>query len=257
MIRFGVCATFDKLNDIMDAGFDYIEPKLSYVAAMSDDEFEEAEKRIAASPLQAEAFNGFLPSALKIVGEHVDMDAIAAYADKALGRAARLGGKVAALGSGKSRCIPNGFPRDTAIRQLREVFCLCAAIGDKYGIAVALEPLNHRETNLINTVAEALEICRLADHPNGKCLADFFHVSQSGESLNAIRNSGNRIIHIHLANPNRDMPVSETDINLCHQWAQALKDCGYEGRLSLEGHYAPDYKADITRTRKILDLFNA
>ena len=78
MIRFGICAKFDKLNDIIKAGFDYIEPSLSYIAAMSDEEFAEAEKLIAASPLKAEAYNSFFPSSIKVVGENVDADAITA-----------------------------------------------------------------------------------------------------------------------------------------------------------------------------------
>ena len=35
-----------------------------------------------------------------------------------------------------------------------------------------------------------------------------------------------------------------------------LKDCGYAGGMSLEGRFEEDFKADYTRTRKILDLFN-
>ena len=134
MIRFGICAKFDKLNDIIKAGFDYIEPSLSYIAAMSDEEFAEAEKLIAASPLKAEAYNSFFPSSIKVVGENVDTDAITAYMEKAFSRASRLGGKIAVLGSGKSRNIPEGYPYESAYRQFCEVFDLCATIAGKYGV---------------------------------------------------------------------------------------------------------------------------
>ena len=62
--------------------------------------------------------------------------------------------------------------------------------------------------------------------------------------------------HTHIAAPDRTMPATDSDIAQCKVWAQALKDCGYAGRMSLEGKFAEDFKADIARTRKILDLFN-
>ena len=74
--------------------------------------------------------------------------------------------------------------------------------------------------------------------------------------LDAIREAGDLLVHTHIANPQRDMPHSEEDLALCKQWAQALKDCRYSGRLSLEGHYAPDFKKDIADTRKVLEIFN-
>lgn len=255
MIRFGVCAKFEQLDAVIDSGYDYVEFNLSKVAALSDPEFAELEKRIQNSPLKAEAFNGFFPADFPIVGENAVPEAIAAYAEKALSRAVRLGGKVAVLGSGKSRNIPENFPYSSAYRQLCDAFALCAEVADKYGMVITLEPLSSRETNFINTVAEALEICKQVDHPGGKCLADFFHVSQSGESLDAIRTAGALLAHVHIANSKRDMPHSEEDIEICALWAQALKDNGYSGRISLEGHYAPDFQADITQTRKILELF--
>ena len=256
MIRFGVCTKFDKLPLLEKAGYDYIEFALSSLEKRSEEEYAEIVRQVDASSLQVEAFNGFFPADIALVGPAVDMERIAAYTEKALRRASRLGGKVAVLGSGKSRNIPEDFPYETAYQQFSEVFDLCANIAGKYGMTVALEPLNPRETNFLTTVAEGIALCEKVDNPHGKCLADFYHVSQSGETLDAIRSGHAWIVHTHLADPDRDMPESEADIAICRQWAQALKDCGYEGRMSLEGHFSADFEADITRTRKILDLFN-
>lgn len=256
MIRFGVCTGIENLGAVEEAGYDYIELNLYKLASLSEEEFAAWEAQIRASSLKAECFNCFCSSSLRLVGEDVDPEAIAAYAEKAFSRAARLGGKIAVLGAGKARNIPEGFPRDEGLRQLSAAFDLCAAVAGKYGMTLVLEPLNARETNLVNTVAEALSICQQVNNPHGKSLADFFHISQSGEPLDGIRNAGPWLAHVHLADPDRDMPEGAEDIALCHQWAQALKDGGYQGRLSLEGHYAPDFSGDITRTRKILDIFN-
>ena len=53
--------------------------------------------------------------------------------------------------------------------------------------------------------------------------------------MDAVREGQDWIVHTHLAAPSRYMPESEEDIAICKQWAQALKACGYEGRMSLEG----------------------
>ena len=39
MIRFGVCAKFDQLDAVIEAGYDYVELNLSKVAALREDEF--------------------------------------------------------------------------------------------------------------------------------------------------------------------------------------------------------------------------
>ena len=256
MIRFGVCTKFDKLPLLEKAGYDYMEFALSSLEKRSAEEYAEIVKQVDASSLQVEAFNGFFPADIALVGPAVDMERIAAYTEKALGRASRLGGKVAVLGSGKSRNIPEDFPYETAYQQFCNIFDLCANIAAKYGMIIALEPLNPKETNFLTTVADGIALCKKVNNPHGKCLADFYHVSQSGETLDAIQDGQGWIVHTHLAAPSRNMPESEEDIAICKQWAQALKACGYEGRMSLEGHFAADFEADITRTRKLLDLFN-
>lgn len=256
MIRFGVCTKFEKLPLLEKAGYDYMEFALSSLEKKSEEEYAEIVKLVDASALKVEAFNGFFPADIALVGPEMDLDRIAAYTEKALCRAARLGGKVAVLGSGKSRNIPEDFPFDTAYQQFCQVFDLCANIAGKYGMTVALEPLNPKETNFITTVAEGLAICKQVNNPYGKCLADFYHVAQSGERLDAVREGHDWIVHTHLAAPSRYMPESQEDIAVCKLWAQALKDCGYQGRMSLEGRFAEDFEADITRTRTILDLFN-
>lgn len=257
MIRFGVCTSADRLDAVIEAGYDYIELGLAKIAALGEEEFAALEERIRTAPIKAETYNGFFPGEIPIVGEQVDMDAIAAYVEKALSRASRLGGRIAVLGSGNSRRVPEGSSRDTARQQFCAVFDLCSNIAGKYGMAVALEPLRASECNFINTVAEGMDICKQVNNPNGKCLADFFHVYQSGESLDDIRFSGGWLIHTHLAAPDRSMPTTDSDIAQCKVWAQALKNCGYAGRMSLEGKFDADFQTDIARTRKILDLFNA
>ena len=257
MIRFGVCGSIDKMPIVKEQGFDYLEMSFSSLVAMSEEEYIKVLEMTAQYDMKVEAYNGFFPGDIAIVGENVDYDVIAAHAEKGMKRAAALGGKVAVIGSGKSRTIPEGFDYDTAYGQFAKTLRICGEIAAKYGMTIVVEPLQTKETNLINTVAAGMEICKRVDHPAVKCLADFYHVFRSGESLDAIREGKEMLAHLHIARANEDrcMP-GEEDIPQVREWAAAVKENGYSGRLSLEGSYPGDYAECLGRTRKIVDIFN-
>ena len=257
-MRFGACVDYKWLPQLQKAGYDYLEYNLSRIATMSEEEFTELQKTIATSPLKIESYNGFFPAGTRLTGPDADYEQIREYTEKAMVRASKLGGKVTVLGSGSARKIPEGFDFDTAYGQFAAILELCGSIAAKYGITIALEPLRCAETNLINTVEQGLELCRKVNHPHVKCLADFFHVYSNGESLEAIRSSENWLAHIHLAraNPDRHVPYPE-DLETCRQWADALRECGYHSRISLEGAFEPTIPEALSRAREILKVFEA
>lgn len=256
-IRFGVCTTFDKIPTLIDAGYDYIEYGFGNLVKMTDEEFEQAKETVNKYKFYAESYNGFCPGEIRLTGPDVDYDVIAAHAEKGMKRAAQIGGKVLVIGSGGSRNVPEGFDFETGYNQFAKVLGLVGDIAAKYGMMVVVEPLRTEETNLINTVAEGIEIVKKANRPNVKSLADFFHVYKSGETLDAIRYNDGWLGHLHLARANEDrsMPYEE-DIPKVEEWAAAVKESGYEGRLSLEGGYRPEFVECMHRTRKIIDCFN-
>ena len=258
-IRFGACVGTDigKIAALKKSGYDYAEVSLSAVAAMSDEEFESFAARTAAIGLPVEATNGFFPADIKLVGDDADCVVITEYTEKAINRAAWLGVRVCVLGSGKSRAIPEGLDRNTAEQQFVHVLRLCGTVAKKYGITIAVEPLRTAECNFINTVRDGLEICARADHPNVRCLADFYHVFMNSESLDAVAGAGRMLVHTHIAraNPDRLYPHCDEDEQACRQWAQALRDCGYSGRMSLEGSSGDDFAAMIEKATHLLKIF--
>ena len=68
MIRFGVCTKFDKLELLEKAGYDYMEFALSSLEKKSEEEFAEICQQVDAASLQVEAFNGFFPADIALVG---------------------------------------------------------------------------------------------------------------------------------------------------------------------------------------------
>ena len=256
-MKFGVCCIPEQFEIVKKAGYDYVEMPLCIIADKTDKEFEEYVRPLKECGLMAETFNSFFKSDMRIAGGKVNYSYINDYAEKSFSRAASIGGKVAVFGSGKARNIPKGYDRSRAEEELFNSLNICGDIAGKYGLRIAIEPLNDEETNFINTVGESLEFCRRLNNSNVGVLADFYHVYKTGESLEAIENAGDMLLHVHLARANDDrlIPNIEEDADTCRKWASALKKCGYNKRISLEGLYRPNFEKSIENARKILELF--
>lgn len=256
-MRFGVCTgDINRFSLIKAAGYDYVEFPMTELVKMSDEAFAAFAAKVEEIGIPVESYNGFFPPELKIVGNAIDYDAIEAYAEKGFSRAAQIGGKVAVIGSGGARRIPEGEGYEENFARFAKTLAVCGEVASRYGMYVTVEPLNDKETNLINSVAEGLEVCRKANHPAARCLADFYHVFMSGETLDAIRGAGDMLGHVHLARANEDraMPYAE-DVPQCEEWAAALKACGYDARISLEGNFLPSFEEAVARCREIVKVF--
>ena len=260
-IRFGACigTDTDKLAALAAAGYDYAEASIQAIAAMTDDEYESFAVCAKSCPITVEACNSFFPGEIKLVGEDMDPAAVASYTEKALDRIARLGVKIAVLGSGKARMVPEGFDPKKAEEQFAQVLRICGDIAVKHDITIVVEPLRTGECNFINTVADGLVMVKKADHPTVKCLADFYHVFMNGETMDAIKTSAGELRHTHIARANADrlVPHCHEDEAACRIWAEALAACNYSGRLSLEGSFGDDFEGMIQKAKKYLSLFNA
>lgn len=256
-MRFGVCTSFDNIPALIDAGYDYLEFNFTSLVEMSEEEFKHAKATVEKYNFYAESFNCFFPWNIRLTGPDVDYDLIASHIRAGMSRASALGGKICVIGSGGSRKIPDGFDFDTGYNQFAKVLEIAGDIAAEYGITIVVEPLQADETNLINTVEQGIEIVKKVNKPNLKALADFYHVYRSGETLDAIRNNEGWLAHLHLARANDDraMPYEE-DIPKINEWAEAVRESGYNGNLSLEGSYLPEFDECMHRTRKIIDCFN-
>ena len=254
-MRFGVCCNSSRFAEIKKAGYDYGEMCLSAVAALSEEEFCRVKAEVEASGIAAEAFNGFFPGTMRLTGPDTDFHAIEAYANAALKRASLLGGKIAVLGSGGPRRIPEGFDRSIAGAQFLRVLQICGKAAAENGMTVALEPLNKLETNIVNTVEEGAYFVRAAGEAGTKLLADFYHVFREDEPMSHIEAAGDVLVHTHLArgNADRKMPKEE-DTDTLRTWAEALSAAGYEGRMSLEGDME-NFSETVLKTRSLLNVF--
>lgn len=262
-MRFGVCIgscigeNAYKLEKLKQYGYDYAELGLSTVAEWTQEDIAAARAEMDRLGIYGEACNGFFPFEKGyLTGKDMDLAVVEEYTRRALGKAARLGLKVAVLGSGKARYINDESDRAAGEERFVQVLRIAGDIAAEYGVEIAIEPLRYGETNFINTVADSLEMVKRADRPNVFTLADFYHVAMNEEPLDTIRSCGDLLRHVHIArsNPDRMMPVNPEDQPACAAWAAALKENGYDRRISLEGGLG-DMDETLPKMRQVLKQF--
>ena len=123
---------------------------------------------------------------MKAVGPQADRERIRRYIVKAGEAASRIGVEVAVFGSGGARAIPEGWDRPRAEEQMQEWLGMIAEEWQGTGVTLALEPLNRKESNLINSVKEAVELVKDINSPIVRVLADFYHMDEDNEPLETI-----------------------------------------------------------------------
>src|SRR5689334_1434135 len=164
-IKIGVC-TRDGAS-AAKFGFDYIEPAAAEIAAMSEDEFRDYSEDVRSLSIGCRAFNSLIRRPdLKVVGNEVSLSAVRDYLEPCLARCKHLGASIVVWGSAGSRNVPEGFSRRRANEQIAEFLRMAGDIGRNHELVVAIEPLRHQESNILNTGAEALEMVRTVKNSN-------------------------------------------------------------------------------------------
>ena len=134
--------------------------------------------------------------------------------------------------TGKTRMLSDAARKeqfDWAVESLRNVGEYAAT----KGVGLAIEPLNRFETDLINTIDQALDLCRAINLENVGLLLDTFHMNIEEKSIgDAIRRAGNFVRHIQVSENDRGTPGS----GQVH-WEEfyiALSDIDYTGWIVIE-----------------------
>jgi sugar phosphate isomerase/epimerase len=232
-MRFGLCTGPDNLELAGRLGFDYIEFSVASVAALSDEEFSALKAKVGKGPIKPERFNVLFPGTIKLVGPEAASGKIRDYLETAFDRVKALGGTVVVFGSGRSRAFPEGTPFKESYQELVKAGKLIGEIAGKYGITIAIEPLNRSETNCINSVIEGAMFEADIDSPHVGLLADLYHILKEKEPLEDIP-AVKDLKHTHVAVlEGRAFPIApDRDVTA---FFEALKKAGYSGTMSIEG----------------------
>ncbi len=232
MNKIGWCMGIEKAEFLADKGFDYIECPLSSLPIEDERALEEKLPKFLDSPLRVRAMNLFFPPGIMAVGPQADLERIRRYVSKAGQTASQIGVEVVVLGSGRARSIPESWERRRAEAQMLDLLGIVAEEWRGMGITLALEPLNRKESNLVNSVAEAVLLAKQIESPIVRVLADFYHMDEEDEPLETIVKHRDWIAHIHVADTGRLTPG--TGKYPYGRFARMLKEINYAGLISAE-----------------------
>ncbi|OUM02701.1 sugar phosphate isomerase/epimerase family protein [Variovorax sp. JS1663] len=123
---------------------------------------------------------------------------------------ALMGGRYLVHGSPRQRSVPPGESREAALERARACLAAAAQAAAQCGIVYCIEPLSRVETDLVNTVAEAVELVQTIDSPAFRTMID---CSAAGQvELEDIPTLMRRwmptghIAHVQVNDPNRRGP---------------------------------------------------
>lgn len=120
------------------------------------------------------------------------------------------------------------------------------------GVVLGIEAINRYETDLVNTAAQAAAMADDVGESGVGVLLDAYHMNiEEKDVADAVRSTGPRLVHLHVAGNDRGVPAAGT-----LAWDAlfaALRDVGYDGRVTLEMFVRAhvDVSPDLTVWRDI------
>ena len=106
-------------------------------------------------------------------------------------------------------------------------------IAKKYGLDIALEPLNRFESDLINTSKDVVRLLDEINETNMKIILDGFHMTIEEQDIRkAIQTAGDRLIHVQVSENHRGIPG--TGLTPWDEFAKGLTDVNYAGAMVIE-----------------------
>jgi sugar phosphate isomerase/epimerase len=250
-MRIGCCGGIADAPLVRDAGFDYIElPTGALMSATDDAAFRRIMENVGAMGIPVEVCNVFIPATMKITGPNVEREPLWQYAATALQRMGEIGVRVCVFGSGGARAIPEGFDRAQALDQLAAFLDHVQETSTRHGVRVVIEPLNRKESNVFNSVAESDEF-NVARGLNGiGVLADLYHISVEGETYDGMIAAGERLGHAHVADADRSAPGEGAAADYAG-FFRTLRAMGYPGTISIEARWRVTVRDELRGTEEM------
>lgn len=160
---------------------------------------------------------------------------------------ALLGGSYLVHGSPKQRSVPAGSTREQAWERARDCLARAAAAAAASQVTYCLEPLSPRETDLFNTVGEAVRMVQEVGSASLRTMIDCSAAGQAeAEPVHALMERWlptSLVAHVQVNDPNRRGPgQGALDFGPILQVLARMEDAGhFPGIVAVEPFdYVPD-----------------
>ncbi|MCC7147409.1 MAG: sugar phosphate isomerase/epimerase [Phycisphaeraceae bacterium] len=246
-MRLGCCGSIPQAGEIKQAGFDFLEVNVQQVLRgdLDDQAYLAAAPKPDQLPLPIEAANCLVPGSMPLIGPARNLDLIRQYMTRVAARAKRLGIARLVFGSGGARRRPEGVEPRVADDHLAEFLQIAGDLCGQQQVMIVIEHLHRGETNTLNSLAQARELADRVNHPHVAVLVDSYHFSLEKEEDEALLELGNRLAHVHIAEPvDRLQPLAHADTPKADQaydfehFFSLLWKIGYQQRISIESQWS-------------------
>jgi D-psicose/D-tagatose/L-ribulose 3-epimerase len=250
MSVFGVIAPSARTETAVAAGADYVEPTIAGNVAVPDGDG----WRLAPAyeGRRHPSFAILFPGDLLVSDPGFPAQRVTAYVDAVLPLVASVaepGAKIV-FGSGQARTVPDGVERAAAEARFADVLRKTRDRATGLGLRIMLEPLHRGETNLVNSIGEAVTFLDEHGVDGVPVVADLFHIQLEHEPFAALHEHADRIGHAHIADTGRrylgsgDWPWPE--------FVRELRAVGYDGAISLECIWGDDFGTEVRSSLEAL-----
>ncbi len=159
-----------------------------------------------------------------------------------------LGGQIMIHGSPAQRNIQKGWNREECWKYAVDIFSNCTSEMEQNNVIYCIEALTGKETNILNSISEALKMVADVDHPNFQTMVDTkAAAAENKPHVDVIAEAGKAMRHVHVNDPNLRGP-GFGDLQFA-SILRALKDRHYDGYISVEVFdFKPDAKTIAARS---------
>ncbi|MBA7666288.1 hypothetical protein ES703_74367 [subsurface metagenome] len=157
-----------------------------------------------------------------------------AYLDKLIDFCGDLGGSCMVFGSPGQRST-RGISIEEAKKYFVEGLAGVADHAQERRVKILIEPLGKSVTDVVNTMAEALELAKQVNHPAVQIIFDFHNTPDETEPFAVLlRKYYNHIYHVHVQEMDGKHLGTATAVDDYVKAFQTLKDLRYDKWISLE-----------------------
>jgi sugar phosphate isomerase/epimerase len=127
----------------------------------------------------------------------------------------------------------DGVDKPAALKYLADALNVLGDHAAQYKVPLLFEPLNRYETNVVNTVADGMQLLKSLTTKNVLLLADLFHMNiEESDPAAALREGARYIGHVHFVDSNRrPAGCGHIDFRLI---SSALREISYNRFASAE-----------------------
>lgn len=229
-------AALPMLRDLGVAGLEVAPTRLwPDLYAVTSDDLAAARQDVEAQGLRVVALQSLLfgrPD-LQVFGDEATQDALLAHLDRVMAIGAALGAGPLVFGSPRNR-TRGDTPMAVAMEQAVALYGKWGEAAAFHGVCLCIEPnAPAYGCDFITTVAEAIELVRLVDHPGFRLHVDAGVMTLNGEDYaSTLEAAFPYMAHYHVSEPNLVL-VGEGGTDHARA-ADCLRSLGYDGWVSIE-----------------------